>query len=1089
MVITALGYLMGNRYFWYGFSVILGILLISKLVKFYNKEKPGFLSSSIKEERKKLCKRRKLDTLKNWWNQIYFPSWSSFFIVFIIIIMPFLFIFILQQLNRFPSMLLFDRYYSQNLVAILAGTSIIIFALIIFIAQSLREEETTDRARILLREGLLYPLTVAIILIFFTFILANVNIWNLMLVLAIGIFTIISLSRLILVLLNKHRFFKKRLELLKDRIKRSIELAIDERLGNNILLKKLEENIIELKYHFFTIDDKAAFHCFPAYKKGLITDINLVKLDEFAKIVESEANKNGFSFYKEKAKVISPIEEVSENTLLETKVEKYRENQNRYLLKKYKDKIEEDDDIICFDKVLIKDENVIKKLEQISKQIFVIKTKEDDFSEQIRSELMGIKDQFISAIKDKHLGKITDFITIYLSLTEAFLESLKEYGGGYTFELAIKERSAIMGGWNEIRWILDDIMEVFRKGTETSDKDIIKKIGFLPIAIANRSIKFSDHYLFQEFIRFAEYLYLVSQKEHDTDLKSFMIDRSWRWLKESSDYFVESKMREKGIERKLLLSLKDFAIYYLIIFQNLLKASYENNDLESFRQFNKTTSKLFSHFKPSNEYPDAEHLKWLLDNQELPEDQKSEIKTQLEDKEFLENTEEEINNRRKQMFFGLTSWIFDLYMAKSNKDDIKNFYLEMQNNISNDLIELTNIFLLTHTFKAEDFWGWHWWDIVPDGEARFIDIFSKFERLYCIKALQILEGKTEEEIEKIELPYNRDLAFLVGEDGNLMKILDNIQNNKDNWTFVLSKEAISKIYSLKAILNKVKQKHEEIEKESIRRKKISPKKVNEFKQQIIQGFYESAVIRDIFKNYEIYIDNTKEPYTDKITRFGINIADDKAAFFEDWYVEYVDWGRHRGKDLAWGEDSFLIEKISNQCIEVKDIETILNKFDNVSDIIIIAIGMESYWHFRNSENFRPEWYKDIPQLKINGFMGWYVHNKKNIPIFRVYNIYVDNKILILSKSKLGMLIQYSPINEGESFEFKKDIFYFNIQPFSGNEELIAEFIEKPTEWLKRIGDREAQIKHLKTRVLIRIFERFYYNKAADFEGYILKLKD
>ena len=244
MVITALGYLMGNRYFWYGFSVILGILLISKLVKFYNKEKPGFLSSSIKVERKKLCKRRKLDTLKNWCKQIYFPSWSSFFIVFIIIITPFIFIFILQKLNKFPSMLLFDRYYSQNLVAILAGTSIIIFALIIFIAQSLREEETTDRARVLLRECFLYPLAVAIILIFFTFIWANVNIWNLMLILAIGIFTIISLSRLILVLLNKYRFFKKRLELLKDRIKRSIELAIDERIGNNILSKKLEENKI-----------------------------------------------------------------------------------------------------------------------------------------------------------------------------------------------------------------------------------------------------------------------------------------------------------------------------------------------------------------------------------------------------------------------------------------------------------------------------------------------------------------------------------------------------------------------------------------------------------------------------------------------------------------------------------------------------------------------------------------------------------------------------------------------------------------------------------------------------------------------------
>ena len=568
-----------------------------------------------------------------------------------------------------------------------------------------------------------------------------------------------------------------------------------------------------------------------------------------------------------------------------------------------------------------------------------------------------------------------------------------------------------------------------------------------------------------------------------------MIDRSWRWLKESADFFVESKMIEKGIERKFLLSLKDFAIYYFIVFQNLLRKAYQNNDLESFKQFNKTTIKLFSRFKPSKEYPDAKQLKWLLDNQELPEDQKREIKTQLEEKEFLEKTEEEINNRRKQMFFGLTSWIFDLYMAKSNKDDIKNFYLEMQNNISSDLKELTKIFLRTHTSKSEGFWGWHWWDIIPDGEVRAIDIFGKFERLYCIKALQILEGKTEEEIEKIEIPYSRDLAFLAEEDGNLMKIMDNIQNKQANWKFVLSQNAIGKINSFKKILHKAKQKQEEDENELKRSAKISPKKVDDFKQQVIKGFYESVVIRDIFKHYKTYYDKTNKAYIDNLTRFGINVVNDKSAFFENWHVHYVDWGRNYGKNIAFGENSDLIEQISNQCIEESDIEAILNKFDNVSDIIIIAIGMESYWHFSNSENFRPEWYKDIPQLKINGFMGWYVHNKKNIPIFRVYNIYIDNKILILNKSRLGKLIQYSPLNRGESSEFKKDIFYINIQPFSDNEELLSDFIEKPPEWLKAIGDKEAQMKHLKTQVLIHIFERFVYNKVEDFEGYILKLKD
>lgn len=1091
MVIMLLRYLIGNLCFWYGLSVFVGIFFISMFFKSHKKEKSCFLSTLIKMEREKLCKRDKLYTLKNWWNQIYFPSWLSFFIVLIIIGILFFFIFILQISNIFsPKIISLVQHYSQNLLVIHSTIGAIIFTLlIIFIAESLKEYETKDKAHILLKESFLFPLAVAIILTFFTFIWINIILLTIILVLAIGILTIISVSRLILISLNKHRFFKKRIELLKDRFKRGIELEIDERLGNNILAKRLGENEIELIYNPFPIDDKSRFYCFPAYKKGIITDINLVKLNEFAKIVESEANKNGLSFSKNITIIKPPVEAVNTDTLLETAAKKYIENQNRYLIKKYKDKINEEDDMLCVDKVLIKDKNVIKKLEKINKQIFVIRTKEDDFSEQIRAELMGIKDQFLNAINNKNIGKISDFITIYLSLAEAFLESLKEYGAIYTFELAIKERSAIIGGWNEIRWILGDIREIFKRGTKSSDKDIINMICLLPIAIANKAINFNDHYLFQEFIRFAEYLYMVSQKEHDTDLKSFMIDRSWKWLKESADYIVESKLREKGIAKELLLSLKDFAIYYFIVFQNLLREAYKNNDLGSFKQFNKTTSQLFSHFKPSKEYPSAEMLRRHLEDPETSEDQKRDIQTQLEEKELLERIEEEIKNRRKQMFFGLSSYIFEDYRIKSNKVYVKNFYLEVQNNLPNDLKELTKNFLLAHTSESEDFWGWHWWDIIPDGQVRAIDIFGKLERLYCIKALQILEGKTEEEIEKIELPYNRDLAFLVEEDGNLMKILDNIQNNLDSWKFVLSQNAIGKINSFKKILRKAKQRQEEAENELKRSAKISAEKVDEFKQQVIKGFYESAVIRDIFKNYKIYYDKTKKTYIDKLTRYGVKVVDDKAAFFEDWHVHYVDWERHYGKNLAFGEDSDLIEKISNQCIEVKDIEPILNKFDNVSDIIIIAIGMESYWHFSNSANFRPEWYKDIPQLKVNGFMGWYVHNNKNIPIFKVYNIYVDNKILILNKSKLGMLIQYSPLNKEESSEFKKDIFCMNIQSFSENEELIGELIEEQPEWLKKIGDKEAQIKHLETQVLISIFERFEYKKAKDFEGYILKLKD
>ncbi len=65
----------------------------------------------------------------------------------------------------------------------------------------------------------------------------------------------------------------------------------------------------------------------------------------------------------------------------------------------------------------------------------------------------------------------------------------------------------------------------------------------------------------------------------------------------------------------------------------------------------------------------------------------------------------------------------------------------------------------------------------------------------------------------------------------------------------------------------------------------------------------------------------------------------------------------------------------------------------------------------------------------------------------------------------------------------------DIKAFSENTELMEEFIKKPLEWLKEIGDEQKQREHLQKRVRIQIFERFEYNKLADFEGYKLTLKD
>lgn len=272
---------------------------------------------------------------------------------------------------------------------------------------------------------------------------------------------------------------------------------------------------------------------------------------------------------------------------------------------------------------------------------------------------------------------------------------------------------------------------------------------------------------------------------------------------------------------------------------------------------------------------------------------------------------------------------------------------------------------------------------------------------------------------------------------------------------------------------------------------ISIEKVREFEEKVLKEFNESTVLRDILKHYKLYKDRTSEQYTGQLERFGTNIIDDKAAFFEEWHVYYSHWGSNYGRNLASSEDSFLFEKMAEGCREIdkNELKNKLSEIDDLLNLVILTTSGALYGFFEGSSDFSPQWRADVPQLSVKGFKGWYLFEEKRIPVFEAYHREIDKQILVLNRTKLGNLTQYSPLDEGEDKTLLKGIFYMNVQTFSENPDLMKRYLEKPPEWLGEIGDEQRQKEHLQERVLVHIFERFYYKKAEGFEGYLLRLRD
>lgn len=966
----------------------------------------------------------------------------------------------LYPLQGSPFALTSDNHY-QNLIAIHAGIGAVLIGLAFFIAQEIakeRDKANSYKGFIILRRSKFFSLLLAEILFFFLFLWGSVNILSTIPLVFISIFTLYSLCKTFDLIIDDFELKKEERKIFFNKLNVSflkvLDLEITKRIGDNQLRKLMKnyESFIEVTQ--FSPINKQNYTPLKTENSGVFKDLNLRTLKKLlTKLQESalaEKNMTGMS-------------SEAQNTLSGPR----KKDPYCYLSPRFFSDTKEVNDILFWIRNdLLTNEKKAKEIRTLAQQVFTITLLDSDL-EHARNDIRKLKLLSLDLIKDQRSDELGEALNNYTKLIEDFYLYLEPYGGGFSEKQARDMSMEIFfGGLKSVAWISEDIREIFEHSIESNSKEIIKEVGYLPVRLMRYSIDYKDHLIFQQFQYYPFRLYQASvnaQKSGKDELATYLFDRSWRYLKDISDYYLEPKLEEEDYP---IGEVRNFACAILKIFQGLLKNSFDTRDIKSFKIYLSTANGLFRHLDITNRFKNKEAQ-------------------QIAD--FLKNKKEE-------MLFGLASWIF-YKLSQSRTDEItKQFYNAIQGVTSPKIEELTNVFLRSHSFETEDFWGWDDWEMAEKGEGQVhsIQILEKLEKFYAVKSLSFLEGKTDEEIEKIELPHSRDIVYLAEGTRDLTKVLDDIKTNPDNWKFVLRENAINKVYSFKSLLTKAKEKQEQDELKFKREQNISQKRVQEFKKEMIKTYYESANLRGIFTKYfKAYDDKTKENIGYNKKRFGINIVDDKASFFDEWYIHYVGWGENYGRDLASSENSYLLDYIAKDCKEInkKDFKTTLSKFENLDDIVIFATNVALWYFFEDSKNFKPKWNRYIKQLEVKGFGGWYDFNGQSIPVFETYHQKIDKQILILNKTKMGHLVQLSPLNNEEDEKFVEDIFYIDVQSFSENMELMEEFIKKPPEWLQKIGDGQIQREHLQERVRIQIFERFEYNKSEDFEGYKLLLKE
>jgi hypothetical protein len=994
----------------------------------------------------------------------------------------------------------------SNIISVITGLTSIVFALVIFIVESIRDSKNLDNKRVLLQISNLWTLVVFTILALLNFIIFKINIFSIIFPVIIGGLSIYSFWKIIVYLINPIIQEEDVKSFLKKRIQNNINESIRERIGNNLLFEKVgydKEVKIEYTLSKKWISENGSDYVFiDAEQEGRIIDINLEELKKLTEYLKIEAERLNFKVRPIDVNIAilgdNPVTKKDSQKIYYKKI---------YLLKRYMEYMpptsiftDESKTIFALPKEFTLNESVIKNVKSMIPHIFKF-SKDRPSSEIFRKEMKGIKDRVISAIRSTSLGAVEELKQSYLYLAEIFLETIYQYGGSYSSEQAKKERGNFFEGWNEVRWLRQDIRELIQVASDCDNHDIISNIIFLPTSIAIRAFHVKDHFLFQEFLSFNSYIYYLANEKPEGQIRSFMLDRSWRHLKELSDLYIEPKIkdRDKNVDKKELLEYRDFALFIFKTFQGLMKASFDKKDMASFTIFVEEFLSLYKGIE--KEYIDSENIKHSLDHA-IGVEEKKKIELSLEKQLIKEEVIERVLLAKKQVLFALASKIFSSYQRNKTDDLIKQFFDFINSKINLSVEELTKVFDSCRNFNSEDYWGWDDWETIPDGEVHIIDFYSKLDYYYCVKILGLLRNLSADQVAEIDMPHSRELAFLAeNSPGNetLVSKLNIIKKNAQDWSFVIDQQSVDKIDKCIELLQLIKKKQEIKEEDYLKTAEINPEKLGEFKEKVKNGFAESAKIRPLVKIYGVYVDKTNEAPGSSIPSYGYNQIDEKAAFLKDWYVHYGGWGEQYGTGMANSEDQIFFKQIVENLTEKKEIDSnrlitviseSVNKYGFTDPVIIQSLEyMIEYNSIKGSEHFIDKWRYDCPKNKISnlqGFIGVLKYDSMVIPVFDIFvrEENLNNKVVITDLSKLGVWEQYSPSDKLEDNQYVDGIFYLNISDLNVDNKVRTKIISENSDWLQKYEDKEG---YLRQKVSVKIYQKFRFTISDQSKGLVISV--
>jgi len=703
----------------------------------------------------------------------------------------------------------------------------------------------------------------------------------------------------------------------------------------------------------------------------------------------------------------------------------------------------------------------------------------DQARDSLISAMNLLKDEAAINLREGRVGSFEQTLDVYFHLLERLLNLWHAKG----LPLAVSSTPLGELGRTPLSIMRSDLYDIIRWSIEAKDPEMIGAAMGLPIRMLPLTTSTNEEDLFRTFSSMMIGAYKIVGTDKQNKARGFIIDRSWRYLREFADLGLIRNLERDITPDDSLRNLGACLIALIKVFSSLLKTAMDLDDVASFQAFGTALDALLRHFTPERIAPNSFALESELQGDRMSQEERAQTKRRLARCRALEEVKAKAERTIQLVWFGVSAWLLrQMRGGKMPWPDGSSMLAFAREHFA-DLGELSALYLQIRSEGARRL-GWDNWVFseLPEGEVHRIDTESWMRSFYCLHGLRL----TLNDIGSDSTPIVPDRQ-IKHEYISIEKTCRQLGNSEIPKEIVTETdlERIDNFLELhQRAIGEAQRKYEEW----IVGQPISQGRWDAFQQEFLTAWRQGAVVRAILEEFGGAVEHIAGQPESPASICALDALTRKAVFLDDDYIRYDGWGRGRGRDIARLEDSLLLVRMTSadvrqvectveevvECVKgaVRDLEG--NGYTPDVAVIDRAFWQEhaQYWH-----QDRPPWSLRSEFMNLPGCVG----SLGGVPV--VATTARDRRGVFLADfSALGRLVQYHPGEADEVFQFCVDTI---------DEDEAIHHLKDDPDMLSKLhaSDREDGIWRLRQLVRLRVSEYLDYIVADPRAGVDIRIID